>query len=242
MHEAVEFRVMRFDPAADAEPRVISYQVRPGERDRVLDGLNYIKWHLDGGLAYRRSCAHGVCGSDAVVINGVVGLACRKLIRDLEAPIVVGPLATFAVIKDLVVDLEPFFGTVRRVRPWLEAGEAVPEREFLQTPAELEAFMDGTRCILCASCVAACPVVQRGTPYVGPAAVVQGHRFVKDSRDVGGRTRLQLLAAPDGATACENFFNCTRVCPRGIFVTKRINEIKRMLEAGGYLKGARGDG
>lgn len=242
MTETVEFKVVRFDPAADAEPREVSYEVRAGERDRVLDGLNYIKWHLDGTLAYRRSCAHGVCGSDAVVINGTVGLACKKLIRDLEAPIVVGALATFPVIKDLVVDLEPFFAAVRRVRPWLEAGEAIPEREFLQPPAELEAFMDGTKCILCASCVAACPVVRRGTPYIGPAAVVQGHRFINDSRDVDGETRLRLLAAPDGANACENFFECTRVCPRGILVTRRINEIKNMLAAGGYVKGDDADG
>jgi len=238
----VEFKVMRFDPAAEAEPREVSYDVRAGARDRVLDGLNYIKWRLDGTLAYRRSCAHGVCGSDAVVINDTVGLACKKLIRDLEAPVVVRPLATFAVIKDLVVDLEPFFATVRRVRPWLEAGEAIPEREFLQTPAELEAFMDGTKCILCASCVAACPVVRRGTPYIGPAAVVQGHRFINDSRDVDADARLRILAAADGANTCENFFECTRVCPRGILVTKRINEIKRLLEAGGYLKGSDADG
>lgn len=242
MADTVEFRVMRFDPAADAEPREVSYDVRAGARDRVLDGLNYIKWHLDGTLAYRRSCAHGVCGSDAVVINGTVGLACKKLIKDVEPPVVVGALATFPAIRDLVVDLEPFFAAVRRVRPWLEAGEAIPERELTQTPAELEAFVDGTKCILCASCVAACPVVRRGTPYIGPAAVVQGHRFVKDSRDVDAETRLRLLAAPDAANACENFFECTRVCPRGILVTKRINEIKALLKAGGYVKGDKADG
>lgn len=237
MTEAVEFKVVRFDPAAEAEPRVVSYDVRADARDRVLDGLNYIKWHLDGSLAYRRSCAHGICGSDAVVINGTVGLACKKLIKDVEPPVVVGALATFPVIKDLVVDLEPFFAVVRRVRPWLETGDDVPERELAQTPAELEAFIDGTKCILCASCVAACPVVRRGTPYMGPAAVVQGYRFVKDSRDVDADARLRILAAPDAANACENFFECTRVCPRGILVTKRINEIKSLLEAGGYVKG-----
>jgi succinate dehydrogenase / fumarate reductase iron-sulfur subunit len=216
---------------------VASYDVPAGERDRVLDGLNFVKWRLDGSLAYRRSCAHGVCGSDAMVVNGTVALACKTLIRKLEPPVVVGPLETFAVIKDLVVDLEPFFAAVRRVRPWLEARAPVPEREFVQPPAELEKFMDGTRCILCASCVAACPVVKRGTPYVGPAAVVQGHRFVKDSRDVGADARLRILASPDGAEACENFFECTKVCPRGILVTRRINEIKAMLKAGGYVKG-----
>ncbi len=242
MADTVEFRVMRFDPAADAEPREVSYDVRTGARNRVLDGLNYIKWHLDGTLAYRRSCAHGVCGSDAMVINGAVALACKTLIRNLEPPVVVGPLETFPIIKDLVVDLEPFFAAVRRVRPWLEARAPVPEREFVQTPAELERFMDGTKCILCASCAAACPVVKRGTPYVGPAAVVQGHRFVKDSRDVDAETRLRLLAVPDAANACENFFECTRVCPRGILVTKRINEIKSMLAAGGYAKGDKADG
>ncbi len=242
MADTVEFRVMRFDPAADAEPREVSYNVRVGERDRVLDGLNYVKWRLDGTLAYRRSCAHGVCGSDAMVINGTVALACKTLIRNLEPPVVVGPLETFPVIKDLAVDLEPFFAAVRRVRPWLEARTPVPEREFAQTPAELEKFVDGTRCILCASCAAACPVVRRGTPYIGPGAVVQGHRFINDSRDVGAEGRLRALASPDGAEACENFFNCTRVCPRGILVTKRINEVKRMLEEGGYLKGGEADG
>lgn len=237
MADAVEFRITRFDPASDAEPRVVSYDVRARARDRVLDGLNYIKWHLDGSLAYRRSCAHGVCGSDAMVINGAVALACKTRIGELEEPVVLGPLETFGAIKDLVVDLEPFFAAVRRVRPWLEAGDDVPEREFVQTPAELEKFADGTRCILCASCAAACPVVKRGTPYVGPAAVVQGHRFINDSRDVGADARLKVLAAPDGAAACENFFECTKACPRGILVTRRINEVKAMLKAGGYVKG-----
>jgi succinate dehydrogenase / fumarate reductase iron-sulfur subunit len=237
MAGTVEFRIVRYDPATDGEPRELSYDVPVGARERVLDGLNYIKWHLDGSLAYRRSCAHGVCGSDAMVINGAVALACQTLIRSLEPPVVVGPLETFAVIKDLVVDLEPFFAAVRRVRPWLEARAPVPEREYVQTPAELEKFMDGTKCILCASCVAACPVVKRGTPYVGPAAVVQGHRFINDSRDAGADARLRVLAAADGAEACENFFECTKACPRDILVTKRINEIKAMLKAGGYLKG-----
>jgi succinate dehydrogenase / fumarate reductase iron-sulfur subunit len=128
------------------------------------------------------------------------------------------------------------------VRPWLEARKPIPEREFLQTPAELAAFAEGTKCILCASCVAACPVVKRGTLYIGPAAVVQGHRFVEDSRDVDAEARLRILAAADGAGACENFFECTRVCPRGILVTKRINEIKAMLKAGGFSKGDKADG
>jgi succinate dehydrogenase / fumarate reductase iron-sulfur subunit len=238
----VEFRITRYEPAADAGPRVESYDVAVGEGDRVLDGLNYVKWRVDGTLAYRRSCAHGVCGSDAMSINGAVALACKTLVRDVEPPVVVGPLETFAVIKDLVVDLEPFFAAVRRVRPWLEAGEAVPEREFLQTPAELEKYIDGTKCILCASCVAACPVVKRGTPYIGPAAVVQGHRFLNDARDAGAEARLRILAAPDGAGPCENFFECTKVCPRGILVTKRINEVKALLRAGGYVKGDDADG
>jgi succinate dehydrogenase / fumarate reductase iron-sulfur subunit len=242
MAGTVEFRITRYDPAAAEGPYEVSYDVRVGARDRVLDGLNYVKWRLDGSLAYRRSCAHGVCGSDAMVINGAVALACKTLVRNVAPPVIVGPLETFAVIKDLVVDLEPFFAAVRRVRPWLEAGEDVPAREFVQTPAELEKFADGTRCILCASCVAACPVVKRGTPYVGPAAVVQGHRFINDSRDAGADARLRVLAAPDGAGACENFFECTKACPRGILVTKRINEVKALLKAGGYVKGDKAGG
>ncbi|UCH77974.1 MAG: succinate dehydrogenase iron-sulfur subunit [Candidatus Coatesbacteria bacterium] len=242
MAPAVEFRVTRYDPAADEQPRLVSYEVEVAAADRVLDGLEYIKRRLDPSVAFRRSCAHGVCGSDALVINGTVRLACKTLLQDLEPPLLVEPLATFPVIRDLVVDLTSFFEATRRVRPWLEAGEPIPEREFLQTPAELTAFAEGTKCILCASCVTACPVVKRGTPYIGPAAVVQGHRFVNDSRDVGAEARLRILAAADGAGACENFFECTKVCPRGILVTKRINEIKAMLQAGGYVKGDAADG
>lgn len=223
-------RVLRFNPEIDPEPHWETYGVPAQPLDRVLDALHHVKWYVDGSLTFRRSCAHGMCGSDAMVINGVNRLACKTLIKDLEQPIVVGPLPGFPVKKDLVVDMEPFFDAYRRVLPYLVNDEPPEGRERLQTPEERGRYDDTTKCILCAACTTACPIFLNEGEYIGPAAIVAAHRFVFDSRDRAAEQRLEILAGHDGAFRCQGMYKCTEACPRGIKVTKAIQQVKRAID------------
>jgi succinate dehydrogenase / fumarate reductase, iron-sulfur subunit len=225
----VGLRILRFNPELDERAHFEDYTVQAEPMDRLLDCLHKVKWELDSSLALRRSCAHGICGSDAMVINGVNRLACKELIKDLEQPITVEPIHGLPVIKDLVVDMEPFFEGYRAVKPWLitEAAEHEPERERLQSQEERERFDDTTKCILCAACTTSCPIYWADGSYVGPAAIVNAHRFVFDSRDRGGSERLRILSQRGGVYKCRTTFNCTDACPRGIEVTKAIQEVKQ---------------
>jgi succinate dehydrogenase / fumarate reductase iron-sulfur subunit len=222
-------KVLRFNPERDEEPHFESYTVQAEPMERLLDCLHKIKWYQDGSLALRRSCGHGICGSDAMVINGVNALACKVLVKDLKQPITVEPIRGLPVQKDLVVDMEPFFAGYRAVMPWLipDTDAKEPERERLQSPEERERFDDTTKCILCAACTTSCPIFWADKEYIGPAAIVNAHRFIFDSRDAGGNQRLEILAARTGAFKCRTVFNCTAACPRGIKVTQAIQEVKR---------------
>jgi len=222
----MKFKIFRFDSQKDNEPYYSNYTVDAEPWERILDCLNRIKWEQDGTLAYRMSCAHGVCGSDAMKINGRCALACQKLVKDYEGDeVLLEPLPTFKVQKDLIVDLTQFFERVDWVRPHLIAA-GFPERERLQSPEERKKVDAVIRCILCACCVGACPVSNENEDYIGPAALVQAFRRIFDSRDEERTERLKQLDYPDGAWACVNKFECTRVCPKEIPVTKSINIIK----------------
>jgi len=225
----VRIRVLRYNPETDSAPHFEDYQVDADPMDRILDLLHYVKWYQDGSLAVRRSCAHGICGSDAVVINGVNALACKVLVRDVEQPIVVEPIRGLPVHRDLIVDMEPFFAGYRAVKPWLivDETEHEPARERYQSPEDRERFDDTTKCILCAACTTACPIFWSDNEYVGPAAIVNAHRFIFDSRDRGGAERLEILSTKNGAFKCRTAFNCSEACPRGIKVTQAIQEVKR---------------
>ena len=223
----VELRIKRFDPERDEGPHWEAYEVDVEESDRVLDALQEVRWHEDGSLAFRRSCAHGVCGSDAMVINGENRLACVLLIRDVGRTITVEPLRGFRVLKDLVVDMAPFFEQYRSVMPYLVNSGDPGDRERLQSPEERARYDDTTKCILCAACTTACPIFWADGKYVGPAAMVAAHRFIFDSRDSGAAARLDVLSGRDGAFRCRTVFNCTEACPRGIEITKAIQEIKQ---------------
>lgn len=228
----VRLRIKRFNPERDEKPWWGEYTVEAEPTDRVLDALHYVKGQHDGTLTLRRSCAHGICGSDAMRINGANRLACKVLVRDLEQPIRVEPLLGLPVIKDLVVDMEPFFAHYRSVKPYLINDEAPPERERLQSPEERARFDDTTKCILCAACTTACPSYWATEKYVGPAAIVQAHRFLFDSRDRASAERLEILNDAFGVWRCRTIFNCTEACPRGIEVTRAIGEVKRALLTG----------
>ncbi|AEY91244.1 MULTISPECIES: succinate dehydrogenase iron-sulfur subunit [Streptomyces] len=228
----VTFRIRRFNPEVAAEATWEDFQLEIDPKERVLDGLHKIKWDVDGTLTFRRSCAHGICGSDAMRINGKNRLACKTLIKDInpEKPITIEPIKGLTVLKDLVVDMEPFFQAYRDVMPFLVTKDTnEPTRERLQSAEDRERFDDTTKCILCAACTSSCPVFWNDGQYFGPAAIVNAHRFIFDSRDEAGEQRLEILNDRDGVWRCRTTFNCTDACPRGIEVTKAIQEVKRAL-------------
>ena len=228
----ITLRIRRYNPETDEKPHWAEYEIENVHRtDRVLDLLHQVKWYQDGSLSLRRSCAHGICGSDAMRINGVNMLACKALVKDLvkgeRGRIQVEPILGMKVLKDLVVDMEPFFEHYRSVTPYFVNDEEPPERERLQDPVDREIYDDGTKCILCAACTSSCPSFWANETYVGPAAIVQAHRFIFDNRDKAGKERLAVLSEENGVWRCRTVFNCTNACPRDIPVTKLIAEVKR---------------
>ena len=228
----VTLRIRRFNPEVDQKPHLETYQLEAEPNDQVLDLLNQVKWFQDGTLAYRRSCAHGICGSDAMRINGANRLACKILVKEVGSTITVEPLLGLSVIKDLIVDMEPFWEHYRSVMPFLVNDEPAPEQERLQSPEQRARFDDTTKCILCAACTTSCPSFWADGEYVGPAAIVQAHRFIFDSRDQGGEARLQVLGEQMGVWRCRTAFNCTLACPRDIEITKAIGEVKNAIATG----------
>jgi succinate dehydrogenase / fumarate reductase iron-sulfur subunit len=221
----VQLRILRFDPERDKKPHWETYTVESGPMARVLDLLHTVKWEQDGSLTFRRSCAHGVCGSDALLINGRNRLACKIRVDQLGKKITVAPLPGLPVIKDLVVDMEDFFAKYRSVMPYQIDDGRFTSKERRQSPEDRERYDDTTKCILCAACTTSCPSFWAQPSYVGPAAIVNAHRFIFDTRDEGAEERLELLSDADGVWRCRTVFNCTDACPRGINITRAILEV-----------------
>lgn len=229
----VKVKILRFNPETDKRPHYQTFRVEAEPTDRVLDLLENIKGYQDGSLAFRRSCAHGICGSDAMRINGVNHLACKTLVKDVgKGTITVEPLLGLPLIKDLIVDMEPFFEHYESVMPYLINDEPPPLKERLQSPQERERFDDTTKCILCAACTTSCPSFWSNDRYVGPAAIVNAHRFIFDSRDRAAAERLRILSDQFGVYRCHTIFNCTLACPREIQITKAIGEVKKAIATG----------
>jgi succinate dehydrogenase / fumarate reductase iron-sulfur subunit len=227
--------IRRFDPDVDTEPRWQDFDVEVFGTDRILDALHKIKWEQDGSLTFRRSCAHGICGSDAMRINGRNRLACKTLIKDLDMskPIYVEAIKGLPLEKDLIVDMEPFFESYRQINPFLMASSGTKDgKERKQSPVERARFDDTTKCILCAACTSSCPVFWTDGQYFGPAAIVNAHRFIFDSRDEGAGVRLDILNDKEGVWRCRTTFNCSEACPRGIQVTQAIAEVKQAIMRG----------
>ena len=229
----IELRILRYDPERDAKPHWESYDIEADPKlDRVLDLLHRVKYELDGSLTFRRSCGHGICGSDALLINGRNRLACKERIEKLGRRISIAPLPGLPVVKDLVVDMEGFFDSYRSVMPFLVNDRPLPARERLQSAEDRARYDDTTKCILCAACTTSCPSFWANDGYVGPAAIVNAHRFIFDSRDDAAEERLEILAGDDGVWRCRTIFNCTNACPREIQVTRAIGEVKKALATG----------
>jgi len=226
----MKFSIYRYNPETDAEPRMQDYQL-PDDHGAVmlLDALLLLK-REDDTLGFRRSCREGVCGSDAMNINGRNGLACITPLEDLNQPIVLRPLPGLPVIRDLIVDLTQFFNQYRTVKPWLINHDPEPEIERLQSPDE-RAKLDGLyECILCACCSTACPSFWWNPDrFLGPAALLQACRFLADSRDQAMGERLDDLNDPFRLFRCHTIMNCTDVCPKGLNPSQAIGQIRRLL-------------
>jgi succinate dehydrogenase / fumarate reductase iron-sulfur subunit len=224
----VTLKVFRFNPEVDKKWHYETYVIEAQLTDRVLDLLEHVKGYIDGTLSFRRSCAHGVCGSDALRVNGLNRLACKTLVRDVGDKITVDPIMGLKVIKDLIVDMDPFFDNYKKMLPYLINDSPLPAdgRERLQTPEQRARFDDTTKCILCAACTTSCPSFWASEEYYGPAALVAAHRFIYDSRDEGAAERMHIITETDGLARCHTIYNCTNACPRDIQITKAIGELK----------------
>jgi succinate dehydrogenase / fumarate reductase iron-sulfur subunit len=228
----VELTIRRFNPEVDEAPHWQTFHVQAEPTDRVLDLLHQVKWYQDGTLTFRRSCAHGVCGSDAMLINGRNRLACETLVKDAGTRITVEALRAVPLVKDLLVDMDGFFDKYKQVMPFLVNDDPPPEdgKERRQSQADRERYDDTTKCILCAACTTACPPFWTNPDYVGPAAIVNAHRFIFDSRDQAHEERLEIMADANGVWRCRSVFNCVEACPRGINVTGAIKEVTQEIE------------
>lgn len=225
----VHLRIFRYNPEAGrTKPSYDTYNVEAEPNDRILDLLEYVKAYNDGSLSFRRSCAHGVCGSDAMRVNGRNVLACKLLVKDVGTEITIEPILGLPILKDMIVDMEPFFESYRSVLPYM-INDDIPEdgKEHLQSIEDRERFDDTTKCILCAACTTSCPSFWSDGNYVGPATIVNAHRFIFDSRDQAGAERLEILNDREGVWACRTAFNCTMACPREIKITQAIAEVKQ---------------
>lgn len=230
----LRFRVFRFDPERDTEPRYDDYTVEIEPNMRLLDCLNKIRWEQDPGLSYRWSCSHGICGSDGMTINGTAALACQKLARDYaDAEVVtVEPLTFFPIVKDLVVDMEPFFERMRIIHPegWGAVNPVEVAQEMRMSQSDHAEIVDAIKCVMCGCCTASCPVNLEEEPeYIGPAASLRATRYIFDTRLGDSEERMDIAERPHGVWSCKTYWRCTRVCPKGIQVTQNILKTKTRL-------------
>jgi succinate dehydrogenase / fumarate reductase iron-sulfur subunit len=223
----MKLSIFRFDPDRDEKPYMQDYELEPAPTDRMLlDVIIRIK-EQDDTLTFRRSCREGVCGSDAMNINGRNGLACITRVSDLKGPVTLRPLPSFPVIRDLVVDMGRFFKQYHSIKPYLINDEPPPERERLQSPADREKLNGLYECILCACCTSQCPSSWwNPDKFVGPAGLLQADRFIVDSRDRATQKRLDDLNDPYRLFRCRTIMNCTEVCPKGLVPSRAIEKIR----------------
>ena len=226
----MKLSIYRFNPEIDSQPRMQDYELADDAGAiMLLDALLLLK-RQDETLSFRRSCGEGVCGSDAMNINGRNGLACITPIRELKQPIRLRPLPGLPVIRDLVVDLTPFYRQYKAVKPWLINDEPEPEIERLQSPEDRDQLDGLYECILCACCSTSCPSFWWNPDrFLGPAALLQSWRFLADSRDLATGERLDEMEDPFRLFRCHTIMNCTDVCPKGLNPTRAIGHIKQML-------------
>jgi succinate dehydrogenase / fumarate reductase iron-sulfur subunit len=230
----VALKIYRFNPETDREPHYDTFSVEANFNDRILDCLNKVRWEQDSSLAYRMSCAHGICGSDAVSINGMPALACQKLVKDYDykQELLIEPIKFFPIIKDLIVDMKPFFERLKTLNPNTvkEPPDAPLGKERTQTIEERSRIDDAVKCILCGCCVAACPVIlEQEHRFIGPAAILRTQKYVFDSRRTDTIERIHMIEKPYGIWGCKSYYMCTVVCPKKIKVTEAIIKTKKKI-------------
>jgi succinate dehydrogenase iron-sulfur subunit len=227
------FKIYRWDPEGEGNPSLDTFEIDLADcGPMVLDALIKIKNEIDSTLTFRRSCREGICGSCSMNIDGVNTLACTKFIDEVKGDVRVYPLPHLPVVKDLVPDLTQVFAQYASIEPWLKSDTPPPERERVQSPEE-RARLDGLwECILCFCCTTSCPSYWwNGERYLGPAVLLQAHRWLEDSRDEAKGERLDQLEDPYRLYRCHTIMNCTRTCPKGLNPAKSIAEIKKMMVA-----------
>jgi succinate dehydrogenase / fumarate reductase, iron-sulfur subunit len=226
----VRFSIYRYNPDVDAKPYMQDYDVALQPTDvMLLDALVRLK-EVDDSLTFRRSCREGVCGSDAMNINGRNGLACITRVADLKEPIVIRPMPGQPVIRDLIVDMSQFFKQYHAAKPYVINNDPVPERERLQSPEDREKLNGLYECILCGCCSTQCPSFWwNPDKFMGPAALLWSYRFIADTRDQATGERLDELEDPYKLFRCHTIMNCTEVCPKGLNPTKAIGHIRQLL-------------
>ncbi len=226
----MRFSIYRYDPDKDTKPYMQDYDMQLEPIDcMLLDALERIKT-IDDSLSLRRSCREGVCGSDAMNINGKNGLACITKLTDLKEPVVLRPLPGLPVIRDLIVDMTQFFKQYHSIKPYLINNEPAPEKERLQSPVEREELNGLYECILCACCSTSCPSFWwNPDKFVGPAGLLQAYRFIADSRDQATSERLDDLEDPYRLFRCHTIMNCVDACPKGLNPTRAIVKIKELM-------------
>jgi succinate dehydrogenase / fumarate reductase iron-sulfur subunit len=229
MSNNLELSIYRYDSEVDDKPRMQTYHIDKSqvEGQMLLDAITYVKDYQDDTLAFRRSCREGVCGSDGMNINGKNGLACITKLSDLSDKVVIRPLPGLPVIRDLIVDMKPFYKQYEKVEPYLQNDNELPTKERLQSPED-RAKLDGLyECILCACCTTSCPSFWwNPDKFIGPAGLLQANRFIQDSRDTHTTERLEALTDPFSLFRCRGIMNCVSVCPKGLNPTKAIGEIR----------------
>jgi fumarate reductase iron-sulfur subunit len=229
--KTIKLRIGRYRPERSDEPFSQEFTIPYRDDMVVLDALNYIKDHIDPTLTYRWSCRMGICGSCGANVDGTPKLTCAVYLKDLKKrPVVIEPLENFAILKDLVVDIEPFMEKLESVKPYIIRQEERPiERgEYRQTPEELELYRQQSLCINCMLCYSACPVYGHDEKFLGPAAAALALRYELDSRDQGSEERLAAIATEHGIWPCTFVGECSVVCPKHVDPAGAIQQLKAL--------------
>ena len=222
------FRIFRFDPAKDKHPDFKTYELKDTSGMTILDALNYIKQNVDSSLTFRRSCRSAICGSCALTANGKNMLACNNQVDSLKKKtITLEPLPGFPIIRDLVVDWEPFFEKYRSIKPYLISNSPPPEKERIQSQDVRKKYNDAAMCIMCTACTSSCPVAWTDDSYLGPAALTKVWRFVADDRDEATAERLSIVNNEKGVWRCHTIFRCSDSCPKDIDTAGSIENLRK---------------
>lgn len=231
MNKKMKFSIYRYNPEVDTQPYYQDIEIEVTNLDKkLLNALVKIKEQVDDSIAFRRSCREGVCGSDAININGRNGLACLTDLAKLKEPVVLRPIPGLPVIRDLIVDMTQFFHQYNSIKPYVIDHNQMPSRERLQSPKDREELNGVIECILCACCTTACPSFWwNPDKFLGPAALLHAYRFIADTRDEATAERLDDLNDPYKLFRCHTIMNCADVCPKNLNPTKAIGKIKEFM-------------